>query len=457
VKRDIHVELQDLKTFAGTLTGEVVLPEDPSYDSLRGTKYRLAHPAVIARPRTTDDIAAAISFATRHGLTLAVRSGGHGMTGLATNDGGMVIDMGHFDAVEVLDAERRLVRIGAGAQWGNAAHALGQHGLSLSSGDTVSVGVGGLTLGGGVGWMVRKYGLTIDSLVAAELVTANGDVVRASGDEHPDLFWALRGGGGNFGVVTAFEFVAQPVTTVVGGMISYDVAERASVTKRWVDVMRSAPDELNSTLVLFPGFGPQMAAQVMVYVCYTGEDDAAAEAAIQPLRELGVVTMQDVRRKPYHEMLEEAPTPPGFRAIATSGFIQTFDDAAIDMIAANYGQSGQPILQFRSLGGAFARVQPDATAFAHRGAEALYWAATIVPADVPAAVVEQKRLETDAPLKPLAHGAYINFLSDASAESVAAAYPPATYARLAQVKATYDPDNVFDQNLNVKPAVSEAL
>lgn len=444
-----------LKAFADQLSGDVVLPDDPTYDTLRGIVYRTGSPALIVRPRTTSDIAAAIRFAAESQLKLSVRSGGHGMAALATNDGGMVIDMAHFNTVELLDASQRIVRVGTGARWGDVAQALAQHGLALSSGDTSSVGVGGLTLGGGIGWLVRKYGLTIDSLVAAEIVTANGDVLHVSADSHSELFWAIRGGGGNFGVVTAFDFVAQAIASVVYGTIIYDLAERQSVVRRWADAMRNAPEELNSTLVLFPGFEPYMPAQLMVLACYAGSDDAMADAAIRPLLELGAVQQQDISRKPYHTLLEEPPPVTGMRVVSASGFIRSLDDETLDVITAQYGEPGRPVFQLRSLGGAVARVQPNATAFAHRDAELVYWVVAPMPGDSTPEQLAQRRQQIDSALKPYASGAYINFSSDADAASVANAYPSETYAHLAEVKRRYDPHNLFSQNQNIQPAVGD--
>ncbi|MBZ0303258.1 MAG: FAD-binding oxidoreductase [Anaerolineae bacterium] len=444
----------DIASLTTRIAGEVILPDTFAYTELRSIFNQTSSPAIIVRVKNNEDIATAIQFAQDYQLKLAVRSGGHGLTGLATNDGGLVIDLSHLNQVEVLDPAEHLVRIGAGAKWGQAAEALAAHGLALSSGDTKSVGVGGLTLGGGIGWMVRKYGLTIDRLEAAEIVTATGDTVRVSAHEHPDLFWAIRGGGGNFGVVTSFDFRAQPVQAVVGGLITYDLTETESVLKKWAAFMRTAPEELSSTLVVFSGFGPQFPPQIMVYAYYAGGDQAAANAAIQPLLELGAVKSQDIQKKPYHTLLEEGRVrPAGIRMVSESGFIRTVSDDAVAAIATHFGQPGTPIIQVRSLGGAVARIRPHETAFAHRDSEAVFWSVKMIPADSAPEVVEGVRQETWQWLKPFASGAYVNFLSDASDPSVAAAYPPATYDRLAAVKALYDPDNVFNQNHNVRPVV----
>jgi FAD/FMN-containing dehydrogenase len=435
--------------FNNRIAGEVVVPASLSYDELRKVFNQAGSPAVIVRAQSNDDIVTALRFAREHQFTLSVRSGGHGLSGQATNNGGLVLDLTYLNAVEILDPEQRLVRIGAGARWGEVAKALATHGLAISSGDTNRVGVGGLTLGGGIGWMVRTYGLTIDSLQAAELITADGRVLRVSAEEHPDLFWAIRGGGGNFGVVTSFDFYAQPCKAIIGGSVNYDVAEAESVLTAWASAMREAPEKLNSTVVLFSGFGPQVPPRVSVLLCYAGDDETAARAAIEPLLHLGTVQAQDIQKKPYYAMLGDAMSlPPPLKIVVHNGFLKILSQEAIAVLAANYGKPGKPIAEIRRLGGAMARVSPQATAFAHRESEALVIVATFAPEEQ----AHHIRQVAWGPLTPLSSGAYVNFLSDASQTSVAAAYPGETYARLASVKATYDPDNVFNQNQNIKPA-----
>jgi FAD/FMN-containing dehydrogenase len=440
-----------LDEFKSRIAGEVISPDSPEYDSLRNVFNGTGSPAVIVRCRSNEDVVAAIRFARNNRLTLAVRSGGHAASGLSTNDGGLVIDLSHFNIVEVLDPARRLVRVGAGAKWGKVAEALAAHGLAISSGDTNSVGVGGLTLGGGIGWLVRKYGLTIDSLEAAELVTADGRTLRVSEQEHPDLFWAIRGGGGNFGVVTSFDFRAQPLKSIVGGMIIYDLAERETVLARWAEYMRGAPEELNATAVIFPGFGSEIPPGVFIFLCYGGEDEDAANEAIQPILQFGAVQTQTIEKKPYYKMLEDAAMPPGVKTVSDNGFVKTLSNDVLAALTTNYGRAGTAIIQIRSLGGAVARVHPEATAFAHRADEAFVLAASFVPLDMPPEQADRIRQEAWRPLKPFASGAYVNFLSAVGEDSIASAYPPATYARLASIKATYDPDNVFNQNHNIKP------
>jgi FAD/FMN-containing dehydrogenase len=447
------MDLQALDQLKNHIAGDVITPDSPEYEALRHVFNRTGNPAVIVRGQTSEDIVAALRFAREQRLVVSIRGGGHLLTGQATNDGGLMFDMTGFNAVNLLDPERRLVRIGAGARWGEVARALAEHDLAISSGDTNQVGVGGLTLGGGIGWMVRTHGLTIDSLRAAEVVTADGRVLRVSAEEYPDLFWAIRGGGGNFGVVTSFDFEAQPCKAIVGGLVSYDTAEAHSVLTNWVSAMNDAPDELNSTIVLFSGFGPQMPPQVMVLLCYAGDDEVAAQHVIEPFRRLGAVRSQDIQKKPYAAMLEDAMVlPPTLRLANHDGFVKTLSADLIEVLAAHYGQAGAPIAQIRRLGGAMARVSPEATAFAHRENEALVVVPAFAPVDAPDKQVQQIREAAWQPVAPFSSGAYGNFLSDAGEASIAATYPGETYTRLARIKAIYDLENLFNQNLNIKPA-----
>jgi FAD/FMN-containing dehydrogenase len=347
----------------------------------------------------------------------------------------------------VLDADKRIVRVGAGVRWGEVAKQLEPHGLAISSGDTASVGVGGLALGGGIGWMVRGHGLAIDNILAIEIVTADGQTLRASADDHADLFWALRGGGGNFGVATAFEFRAEVCKGIIAGTINYHFADLEAVLRGWSSYMRTAPETLNSTIVAMPGFGPDPDPVLMIMVCFDGTDEAAAKAAIDPLRAIAKPTHEDIKPEPYSAMLGEAMDVP-FKVQTHNGFVKRFDDTVIQAVVGMCTQDEKPILQIRSLGGAMNRVPADATAFAHRGYEAFI----VMPAF--ADTMEHAGHKVDelwAPLKPLTTGAYVNFLTDVSQDNVRTAYPPETYARLASVKAAYDPENIFCRNATILP------
>jgi FAD/FMN-containing dehydrogenase len=439
---------------------EVLRPGDDGYDAAARVFFATGRPALVVRPRDPVEVAAALRYAGRGDLAVSVRSGGHSPLGHGTNDGGLVIDLVHLDAVDVLDVDRRVVRVGGGATWGQVAAALEPHGWALTSGDTASVGVGGLTLGGGVGWMVRRHGLAIDNLVGARVVTADGRLVTASADEHPDLFWAVRGGGGNFGVVVDFDFVAQEVTSVHYGTVTYQLDDPADLVRRWRDAMRLAPEELSSTLVLPPRM-PGAPRVAMVLLCYAGAPGVAitvADAAIEPLLELGTVTSAGIAEKRYSEILEEAQRPPGIRVVAHNILVPELGQevvAAIDRLAVTPAPAPVAIA-IRSLGGAFARVPRDATAFAHRDAEAMVVCGAILPESATDADVEQALL----PWRTLADcgtGSYIGFQASATRADLTAAYPPATYARLASIKRTYDPDNVFARNHNVEPASAEQV
>lgn len=425
-----------------TIEHIAIRPGDADYDQARTTIASTAEPAIVLRPSTPEEVAASLHHARDEGLPLAIRSGGHNALGLGNIDDGVVIDLSGLDQVELLGDGR--VRIGAGATWGPAAAALAEHGLAITSGDTISVGVGGLTQAGGIGWMVRKYGLTIDSLLAAEVVTAAGDVVRASATENADLFWALRGGAGNFGVVTAFEFQAQPVSTVHFGTIAFELDDVPQLLKGWAAAMRSAPDELSTTLVLMPGFGDFPAGAVL-YVCLAAE----STEALEPLRAIGTVVADDVSERPYAEILEEAHPPEGILPVIGNALVESVDERLIDAIATAYAAGGRVVF-VRSLGGAFGRVDPAETAFAHRSAEALVVSAAFLPADA----TNDQIAEARAVWRTMGDhgvGAYAGFLGTDSAEDIAALWPAETLERLRQVKREWDPGNTFRRTLNVTP------
>ena len=433
--------------------GDVVVPGDEGYDDARRTVFASGSPALVTRPRDETEVAAAVTYAAREGLPLSVRSGGHGLTGHATNDGGLVIDLRHLDAVEVLDPHRRLVRVGTGATWGRVAAALAPHGLGVTAGDTAGVGVGGLALGGGIGWMVRRHGLAVDALVAARVVLADGRTVVASPDSHAGLFWALRGGGGNFGVVTSLDLVAARVGDVRFGAISVAPDDPAALVAGWRDVLRAADEELSSTLVLAPAMGDRPAS-ASVLVCASHDDPAAAEGSIEPLRRLGTVLDDTVATVPYADVLAAGGHhPPGVRLVGRNVLVPRLDDDVVAAVAAACAGDRAPVLALRALGGAFSQVLPDATAFAHRDAEALVVGGAVVPqdasdADVEAALAGWRGVEAHGT------GAYVNFQGTADAADLRAAYPPATLARLRAVKRSYDPGNLFARNLNVTPGAA---
>lgn len=442
--------MQTLEGLRQSFEGDIIVPGDPAYDQASTILIRKGSPAVIAMAQSPADVARAIAYAREHSLVISIRSGGHSNTGLSTNDGGIIIDVSHMNNVTVLDKSTGRVRVGAGAKWGDVAKTLDADGLAISSGDTTSVGVSGLTLGAGVGWMVRKYGLALDSLQSVELVTAEGEVITASESSHPDLFWALCGGGGNFGVATAFEFTAHPVGEVYFGPIMFAPTDIAAWIRGWRDVMRTAPEELTTMAMILPenSMG-QNPAMHMVLCCWNGDDEAAANAALAPLRALAPVVNDAVAKKRYYEALGEAHPPQGVHTEVNNAFFNDFSDEVIQKIVAAY-QKGN-LFQIRSVGGAMNRVASDATAFAHRDSEILVVAPQFFPVDAAEETIQQG-LQTWRDIAATSNGAYINFFSRVGEREVNAAYPDATYKKLATIKKTYDPRNVFNQNINIKPA-----
>ena len=441
-----------LETLRRDFGGDIIEPGGAEYESARRSVLASGSPACVLRPRSVGDVQAGVRFAASAGLWLSVRGGGHSFAGFGTNDGGVVIDLGKLANVEIIDKERHLVRIGGGATWGQVAAALAPHGLAISSGDTKSVGVGGLTLTGGIGWKVRKYGLALDSVVAAEVVTANGEVVHANAEENPELFWAIRGGGGNFGIVTAFEFVAHPTTDVFFGKIAFPASEAATVLQGWADYLRTAPEELTSVVDFANPYAGGPEAPVEIYVAFDGDDPQLAAQAIDPIRRLGTVTGDDVALVPYADTLVDGATPPpGIQFVSRSAFADKESvPEVLQILAEVRAAERSPFITVRSVGGAVSRVPDDATAYAHRQAELMF----VTTAAGPKPAVEAARPALDAiwgRLAPHVSGAYANFLSSATEEDVAAIYPTQTYQRLAAVKRQYDPGNLFARNHNVRP------
>jgi len=431
-------------------SGKIITPNDAGYDAASIIMIRKGSPAVVFECASPQDIALALAYARAANLLISVRSGGHSNAGLSTNDGGVIIDVGLMNSVEVLNKETGLVRIGAGAKWLEAAQTLHEYDLAISSGDTRTVGVGGLTLGGGIGWMVRKYGLTIDSLQSAELVTADGNILTVSAQSHPDLFWAVRGGGGNFGVVTALECIAHRVRDVFFGTIAYPLVDAEAQIKAWRDYMRTASEDLTTSAFLTPVAGLEAPAHFIVAACWAG-DAADADAALAPLRKLpGSVVHDTVAQKPYYEVLEEAALPPNVHVEVNNAFFPNLTDEVIGKLAAAKRDHNM-MFQIRYLGGAMNRVAADATAFGHRDSEVMVLAPLILPGDASEEAI-QAALQPWYGIAKDSKGAYVNFFSRNADRTVQAAYLPDTLKRLEQIKAKYDPDNVFSQNLNIKPA-----
>jgi FAD/FMN-containing dehydrogenase len=414
-----------MSPFAETLRrefgGEITEPGAAEYESARRAVLASGSPAVVLRPSSVGDVQAGVRFARSSGLSLSVRGGGHGFPGFGTNDGGVVIDLGSLAEVKIIDEQRQIVRIGGGATWGQVAATLAPYGLAISSGDTRGVGVGGLTLGGGIGWKVRKYGLALDNVIAADVVTADAEVLRVSAEENSELFWAIRGGGGNFGIVTSFEFRAHPTAAVHFGKIAFPASEAATVLQGWADYLRVAPEELTSVAEFANPFAGGPDAPVTIHVAFDGDDPELAAQVIDPIRRLGTVMHDEVELKPYADILVDGATPPpGFQIVTRSAFVDEESVAGALQTLVDIGASGRsPFIALRSVGGAVSRVPADATAYAHRQA-ALMLVTTI---GGPTEVVEAARPGFDAVwqrLAPHVHGSYANFLSGVTEADVAA-------------------------------------
>jgi FAD/FMN-containing dehydrogenase len=458
--RSETVDALDFEAFEAGLAGSIVLPGSPDYDDARQVHHANSdgRPALIVRAADATDVARTVTLARESGLELSIRGGGHSLAGHGTNDGGIVLDLGAMKGLHI-DPDRRVAWAQPGLTAGEYTVAAAAHGLATPFGDTGSVGIGGLTLGGGIGWLVRKYGLTIDALVAVEIVTADGRLITASEESHPDLFWAIRGGGGNFGVVTRFQFKLYPVGEVLGGALFLPATR--DVLRSLVPIASAAPEELSTISFLMPipplPFAPAelVGTPSLVVMFVWAGDPAAGQAAIQPFREVATPLLDMAMPMPYPGIYEL--TRQGEQrslAVHRSHLLSTLDDAAVDAMleATATRTSPMAMIQLRVLGGAMARVGADETAFAHRDAGVM--ALIITPFDDPA-TEPVHRAWTEAlheKLSPNSVGVYSNFLEVEGDERIRAAYPAGTYERLADVKRRYDPANLFHQNQNIRPA-----
>ncbi len=446
-------------TLADELKGRVIEPGDPDYDEARTVFYGDVdrRPSAIVKVANADDVARVIAHAREGGLEFAVRSGGHSVAGHSTTEGGIVIDLTDMKKLEI-DPERRTAWAETGLTAGEYTAAAARHGLATGFGDTGSVGIAGITLGGGVGFLVRKHGLTIDDLLAAEIVTAEGDLLYADDETHPDLFWAIRGGGGNFGVATRFKFRLHPLESFVGGMLFLPATP--DVVASFVAAAEAAPEELSTianvmTAPPLPFLPEEVHGRMllMAFVAYAG-DVEEGERAIAPFRALAEPVADMVRPMSYAEMYP--PEEEEYRpvAVAKTMFVDSVGLGAAETIVERIQASDAMMAatQIRVLGGAMARVPNDATAYAHRDSRIMVNVAAMYqnPEERPkhAAWVDglaEELRQDDA-------GAYVGFLADEGAERVRAAYPGPTWDRLREIKRKYDPDNVFRLNQNIPPA-----
>jgi hypothetical protein len=439
--------------------GVVVTPDDPAYDQLRAVPNGAVdtRPAAIVRVGSDADVCRVVAFARTSGLPLAVRSGGHSAAGHSVAEGSVVVDLRDLTAIEV-DVASRTVWAEAGLTAGQYTDALGKHGLATGFGDTGSVGIGGITLGGGIGYLVRKHGMTIDALLAADVVTADGEMLRVDAEHHPDLFWAIRGGGGNFGVVTRFQFRAHQVADVVGGMLVLPATPE--VVAGFVALAEAAPDELSTIANVMncppmPFLPAEVHGQliVMALMAYAG-DPADAERVLAPFRALATPVADMLRPMPYPQIYP--PDDPEYqpKALARTLFLDHVDVDVARTIVDTLAASDAPmrVAQLRVLGGAMARVPADATAFAHRSARLMAVVVSFFEGEHDRARRTEWVDAFAAALRQDDDGAYVNFLAEEGPERVRAAYPGATWDRLAAVKQRYDPTNVFRLNQNIAPA-----
>lgn len=424
-------------TLPGSLREIAITPGDPRYPSVRSTYIRPGAPALVLQPRVTAEVAAALAHARRLPGPLSIRSGGHGISGRSTNTGGVVIDLSRMDAVEVLDHRSRRVRIGPGATWAEVAEALAPHGWAITSGDYGGVGVGGIATAGGVGWLARQHGLTIDHVVAADVVLADSRVVHTDADHDPDLLWAIRGAGGNVGIVTAVELLADEVGDVGVAQHLFEATDTVGFLTRWGATVTAAPRDLTSFATLHRLGPDRVLARVTTVVASPDPrvllPRSASIAAAAP------VIREDLDVMPYHALVRDPHAPhdatddPTIHGALVPGLARPLAADIADLLHSGVAS----LVQLRSVGGAVADVAPDATAYAHRDA------AFHVLATGP----DGRRLDRrwDA-MRHHFRGLYINFETDQRPERLADAFPPATLSRLRAIKSRVDPEGVFTDN-----------
>jgi hypothetical protein len=451
-----------VRELRSSLEGEVVTGEDAAYDEVR-TVYNAMidrRPAAIAQPTDAEGVAAAVRFAAKHDVRVAVRGGGHSGAGMGLVDDGLVIDLSGLKSIEI-DGSARTVRVGGGSTWGEVDRATNERGLATVSGIISTTGVGGLTLGGGHGYLTRKYGLTIDNLLEAEVVLASGERVTASTDENPDLFWAIRGGGGNFGAVTSFVFRLHPVSNIVGGPVLWPIESSRDVMRWYRDFIPSAPRDLNIWLGLHtvppaPMFPEELHFRKVAFavVCYAGPAEDAEEA-LAPMRELGPPLLYGVQEMPY-PMLQGAFDDfyhPGLQWYWRHDFVGELPDEAIER-HAEFGEQLPTLhstMHLYPVDGAVHDVASDETAFRFRDAQ---WSQVIVGVDPdPAKADEIRSFAVDywEAMHPYSlGGGYVNMMMEEGQDRVRASYGE-NYDRLAGIKAEVDPGNLFRSTQNIVP------
>jgi FAD/FMN-containing dehydrogenase len=438
--------------------GQVIAPDDPRYEQARTIFYGGVdrRPAAIVRVADAGDVSRLVFVAREAGIELAVRSGGHSNAGHGTTEGGIVLDLSAMKDLQI-NVQDKTAWAETGLTAGEYVSATAAHGLTTGFGDTGTVGLGGITLGGGVGYLVRKHGLTIDNLLAAEVVTADGEFLHVDDQNHPDLFWAIRGGGGNFGVATHFKFKLHDVNTILGGMLCLPAT--ADTIASFIAEAESAPDELSTIAnVMTAPPMPFLPADVhgkviiMAMLVYVG-DVKIGEQVITPFRSLAKPYADMIRPMPYTEMFPPEQGEYHPVAVGRTMFVDhvTRVDAEMILNRLQHSTGSMAVTQLRVLGGAMSRVPADATAFAHRNSRIMVNLAALYDKPDEKEIHEAWVTEFAAALRQSDDGAYVNFLADVDEAQVRTAYPNGTWERLAAIKARYDPDNFFHLNQNIPP------
>ena len=460
MQSSIQTPPAQIRHLRGLVSGEVIVSGDPGYDEARSVYYSglVTQPAAIVRPRDARDVSRVVSYARESGAPLAVRSGGHSPAGHSGVDDGIVLDLSSLNSIEV-SVKDRTAWADAGMTAGALTRATGAHGLVVGFGDTASVGIGGITLGGGIGFLHRKLGLTIDSVLGAEIVTADGEVRRIDAESEPDLFWAIRGGGGNFGVVTRIHYRLHEVGEAMAGMIALPANPRAIVDA--LEALQAASEDLSGFLnVMLAPPMPFLPAEVhgkpiiSALLVNVGDADAGARA-LAPLRAIATPVLDQFRSIPYSQVYEGGPEPPSpARVASTCFFTDEVDLAAAEAILEALPRSRAPmrVAHFRVMGGAVARVPADATAFAHRNRAIMVLTGAMYGDPAEEGEHQQWTKELADHLRKGERGAYIGFMGSEGEARVRDAYPDGTWERLRAIKARFDPTNLFRRNQNVPPA-----
>lgn len=441
-----RVEGIDYDAIPAPLADRAIAPGDTRYESVRHSYVWPGRPALVLQPGSAEEVSQAVLYAKAQSVPFTVRSGGHGVSGRSTNDGGIVIDLRRLNTVDVIDPLRKRIRLEPGARWGEVAQKLAPFGLAMSSGDYGDVGVGGLATAGGLGFFARKHGLTIDHIVAAEVVLADGRIVRTDAEHEPDLFWALRGAGANFGIVTAFELEAYDVGNVIWAIQVYDASDTASLLENWGRLVEAAPREITSFLSVFPGQRPG-APMAQAITVFAGDDVEAASAALTPLGDAAPLLDQRAHIAPYPALVSlHGGTHHGSGPVtARSGLARHLTPGIARQLETIVKSGDVMVLQVRSAGGAVNDIPPDAMAYAHRMQNFSINVAGTPGRD---ASVEAGWMK----LRPSLKGMYLSFETDTHPDRLLEAYPAATLQRLRMLKAQYDPENLFNTNFNIPPA-----